>query len=167
MQRARRRRRRAHMYSQPSTPAGFCGPIIGCSTRYQSQRSRRSERCARRRDSIQSVLPGAARETAALLRTSRELVVWSFLEASSLQGRCLRVADGRLDLSLKIRRIRAAWQRHNAVVFKRLRIQCVDLRVVNVGLDHALFEVVEPDRVRRTAEIGKPLFVKLRGHRRL
>jgi hypothetical protein len=45
-------------------------------------------------------------------------------------------------------------------VLEQLGIERIELRVVDIGLDHALFEVVEPNRVRGAAEIGKAFFVQ-------
>ena len=83
------------------------------------------------------------------------------LEAPSLQCRFLRVADLRFDLALEIRRVRTARQRDYAVVLEHLGVQRVELRIVDVGLDHAFFEIVQADRTRRAAELHECLFVQL------
>ena len=64
------------------------------------------------------------------------------VEAAALQGRGLRVLDSRL---------------HGACVHR------VELWLVQVGLGHALLEVVQDDVVRGAAEVAERLLVRKRG----
>ena len=82
------------------------------------------------------------------------------LEAPPLQSRFLRVSDCRFNFALEIGRVWPARQRDNAVAFEHLGIERVELWIVDVGLDDTLFEVVEPDRRRRAAEIRERLLVQ-------
>src|SRR5437016_1375031 len=84
------------------------------------------------------------------------------LEAQPLEGRALRVADPRLDLSLAIGIPDAARQRGDAVVGEHVAIEGIERRLVDVGAQHALAEVVEDDDGRRPAEPRECPFVELR-----
>src|SRR5437899_2338360 len=65
------------------------------------------------------------------------------LEAQPLEGRALRVADPRLDLPLAIGIADPARQRGDAVVGEHVAIEGIERRLVDVGAQHALAEVVE------------------------
>jgi len=84
------------------------------------------------------------------------------LEAQPLEGRALGVADPRLDLPLAIGIPDAARQRGDAVVGEHVAIEGIERRLVDVGAQHALAEVVEDDDGRRPAEPRECPFVKLR-----
>ena len=88
------------------------------------------------------------------------------LETPPLQCRLLRIADRRLDLALEIWCVWPAGQRDDAVMLEHFGVERVDLRVVDVGLDDALFEVVESDRARRATEEHERLLVQPAPHLR-
>src|SRR5438552_1437963 len=83
------------------------------------------------------------------------------LEAQPLEGRALRVADPRLDLPLAIGIPDPARQRGDAVVGEHVAIEGIERRLVDVGAQHALAEVVEDDDGRRPAEPRECPFVEL------
>ena len=93
------------------------------------------------------------------LREMRVLLLDAF-EALAAQRRLLRIANCRFHFALKVGRVRPARQRNNAVVVEHLGIEWVELRVPDVGFEHALFKVVEANRLRRAAEIGKGLLMQ-------
>ena len=62
-----------------------------------------------------------------------------------LQRRLLRVADAGFDLALAIGIADAARQRDDAVVREHVAIERIERRVVDVGREHALAQVVEDD----------------------
>jgi hypothetical protein len=83
------------------------------------------------------------------------------LEAQPLEGRGLRVADGRLDLALAIGVADAAGQRHRAVVGEHIAEERIQGRIVDVRREHAFLEVVEDDGGDGTAESAERLLVQL------
>lgn len=77
------------------------------------------------------------------------------LEAKPLQRRSLRVSDPRLDLALAIGVTHTTRQRERAVVREDVAIQGIDGRVVDVGGEHSLLQVVEHRDPRRAAQPAK------------
>ena len=84
------------------------------------------------------------------------------LEAQTLERRLLRVADAGLHLALAVRIADPARQRDGPVVLEHVAVQRVDRRVVDIGLEHALAEVVEHDHAHRAAQPTESLLVQLR-----
>jgi hypothetical protein len=60
-----------------------------------------------------------------------------------VEGRPLRMSDARFDLTLAIGVTDPARQREDAVVGEHVAIDGIERRVVDVGREHAFFEVVE------------------------
>ena len=56
----------------------------------------------------------------------------------------------------------AAWERDDAVVREDVAVERVERRVVDVGREHPLLEIVEDDGLRHAAEPAKRLLVELR-----
>jgi len=83
------------------------------------------------------------------------------LEAQALERRALRVADRRLDLPLAIRIADATGQRDGAVVDEHIAVERVEGRIVDVGPEHALLEIVEDDDAHGGPEPAERLFVQL------
>ena len=83
------------------------------------------------------------------------------LEALPVQRRLLRVADARFDLALAIGIADAARQADHAVVREHVAIERIERRLVDVGREHALFEIVEDDGPRRSAEPAKRALMEL------
>jgi hypothetical protein len=71
------------------------------------------------------------------------LRLFQALETHSLEWRFLRVADPRLHFPLAIGIFDPARQRHHAVVSKHIAKQWIDGGIVDVGNQHAFFQVVE------------------------
>ena len=69
------------------------------------------------------------------------------LEAQSVQRRLLRVADAGFDFAFAIGIADATRQRDDAVVGEHVAIERIERGVVDVGREHALFQVVEDDHV--------------------
>ena len=84
------------------------------------------------------------------------------LEALPMERRLLRVADARFDLSLPIGIADATRQADHAVVREHVAIQRIERRLVDVGREHALFEVIEDDGPWRAPEAPKRALVELR-----
>ncbi len=84
------------------------------------------------------------------------------LEALPVEGRLLRVADAGFDLALAIGIADATRQADHAVVREHIAIQRIERRLVDVGREHALFEIIEDDRPRRAPEAPKRALVELR-----
>ena len=82
-------------------------------------------------------------------------------EAHALQRRLLRMADAALDLPLAIRIRHAARQRDHAVVPQHVRVQRVERGIVDVGLEHALAQVVEHDHSRAATQPAEGLLMQL------
>ena len=82
------------------------------------------------------------------------------LEAQSLEL-VLRVAHVGLDLAFSIWIADPARQGGHAIVSEHVAIERVEFRVVDVGLEHALFQVVEHHDARSTAESAECSLVKL------
>ena len=93
-------------------------------------------------------------------RVEMRVLLLDALEPTAFERRLLRVGDLRFDLPFEVGCIRPAWQRDNAVVLEHLGVEPVELRIVHVGLEHALFEIVEPDGMCRAAEIRERRFVQ-------
>ena len=79
-----------------------------------------------------------------------------------MERRLLRVADAGFDLALAIGIADATRQADHAVVREHVAIERIERRLVDVGREHALFEIVEDDRPRRAAEPTKRALVELR-----
>ena len=84
------------------------------------------------------------------------------LEALAVQRRLLRVPDPRLDFAFAIRIPDAAREPDHAVVGQHLAIERIERRLVDIGRQHALFQVVEDDDPRRSAQSTKRAFMELR-----
>ena len=84
------------------------------------------------------------------------------LEAHPCERRALRVADAGLDLALAIGIADAAGQRDDAVVREHVAVERIERRVVDVGREDALAQIVEHDDARRAAEPAKGALVQLR-----
>jgi hypothetical protein len=50
--------------------------------------------------------------------------------------------------------------RNNTVVFEHRGIEPIELRIINVGLDDAFFEIVEANRARHAAKICEGFLVQ-------
>ena len=83
------------------------------------------------------------------------------LEAQALQRRPLRVADAGFDFAFPIGVADATRQRDGAVVREHVAIERIERRVVDVGREHALFEVIEHDDGRGAAEPAEGALVQL------
>jgi len=75
------------------------------------------------------------------------------------ERRALGVADAGLDLALAIRIADPARQRGHPVVREHVAVERVELRVVDVGREHALLQVVEDGRRGGPAQPAKRLLV--------
>ena len=84
------------------------------------------------------------------------------LEAPTLQRRGLRVADRVLDATLAIRVTDPRRVGHHAVMGERGGVHGVQFRLVQVGLDDALLEVVQHDVAAAAAEVAPSLLVQSR-----
>ena len=83
------------------------------------------------------------------------------LEAQPLQRRLLRVADARFDFPFAIGIADATRQRDDAVVREHVAIERIERRIVDVGREHAFFEIVEDDDAHGAAEATKRALVQL------
>lgn len=72
------------------------------------------------------------------------------------------MADAPCDLPLAIRIADATRQRRHAVVREQIAIERIERRVVDVGREHALAQIVEHQDAGRAAEDAKGLLVQLR-----
>ena len=81
-------------------------------------------------------------------------------EALAMQRRLLRVADAGFDLALAIGIADAARQADDAVVREHVAVERIERRLVDIGREHALFEIVEDDRPRGPAETAKRALVE-------
>ncbi len=79
----------------------------------------------------------------------------SALEAQPCERRLLRVADAGFDLALAIGIADATRQRDDAVVREHVAIERIERRVVDVGREHALAQIVEHDDARRRRRVGE------------
>ena len=77
-------------------------------------------------------------------------------------SRALRVAHPGLDLGLSVGVAHAAWQRDGAIVGEYVAVQWIERRVVDVGRDDALAQIVEHDDARDAAELAEGALVELR-----
>ena len=77
------------------------------------------------------------------------------LEALAVQRRLLRVADAGFDFALAIGIADATRQPDHAVVREHVAIERIERRLVDVGREHAFFEIVEDDRPRRSRPDGE------------
>lgn len=82
------------------------------------------------------------------------------LETFALE-RTLHVMDSRFDLPFFVGCVRPARKRDHTVMRQHRGEQLVDLRVIDVRIDHAFFEIVRTNNPRRSAIISKRLFVQL------
>jgi hypothetical protein len=83
------------------------------------------------------------------------------LEAQSLERRPLGVADTALDLALPIGVADAAGDGGHAVVLEDVPVERVQFRVVDVGLEHALSQVVQDHDARRATDPPEGALVEL------
>ena len=74
----------------------------------------------------------------------------------------LNVADRRFDFAFEIGSVRPARYCHAAVVSECRCVELVDLRVVDIGIDHALFEIIRPNDPSRAAKVREALFMEFR-----
>ena len=154
------------------------------STRPRLRRSHRDGRCGRRSGSSETARRAAAAARAAPRQTSRRPGAWSCrgcacrpsarpsdrdrpAPASSVskrwpvQRRLLCMADAGFDLALAIGIADATREADDAVVREHVAIERIERRLVDVGREHALFEVVEDDDARRAAQPTKRPLVEL------
>jgi hypothetical protein len=82
------------------------------------------------------------------------------LEAPALQCRGLGVADGVFHAALAVGVANPRRVGHHAVVLQGCGVDRVEFRLVQVGLEHALLEVVEHDVVAAAAEVAPGLLVQ-------
>jgi hypothetical protein len=82
------------------------------------------------------------------------------LEALAVERRLLRVADARFDFAFAIGIADAARQADDAVMREHVTVQRVERRLVDIGREHALLQIVEDDRPRRPAQPTKRLLVE-------
>ena len=73
------------------------------------------------------------------------------LEALPLQRRLQRVPDARFDFALPIGIAHATRQADHPVVREHVAIERIEGRLVDVGRENALFEIIEEDHARRPA----------------
>ena len=90
------------------------------------------------------------------------VLLFDRLEAPALQRRGLGVADGVLHGALAVGVAHARRVGHHAVVRQGRGIDRVEFGLVQVGLEHALLEVVEHDVVAAAAEVAPGLLVQPR-----
>ena len=83
------------------------------------------------------------------------------VEALAVQRRLLGVADADFDFAFPIGIADATRHRDDAVVREHVAIERIERRVVDVGREHALFEVVEDDDGRGAAQTTKGPLVQL------
>ena len=88
------------------------------------------------------------------------------LEALPLQRRLLRMPHPGFDLALAIGIADATRQRDDAVVRQDIAIERIERRIVDVGREHALAEIVEDDDLHGAAQATKRLLVQLGPDRR-
>ena len=164
--------------------AGRSSRAASSSTRPRLRRSHRDAPCARRSGSSETARRAAAAARAAPRQTSRRPGAWSCRGCACrpsappsdrdrpapargvskrwpVQRRLLRVADAGFDLALAIGIADATRQADDAVVREHVAIERIERRLVDVGREHALFEVVEDDDPRRAAEPTKRALVEL------
>src|SRR5262245_17143528 len=84
------------------------------------------------------------------------------LEAEASEGRLLRVPDPGFDFSFAIGIRDATGQSDDAVVREHVWIQRIQRRIVDVGREHALFEIIEDDHADTAAEPTEGAFMELR-----
>ena len=82
------------------------------------------------------------------------------LETLALQRRLLRVADARFDLALTVGIPHPTRQPDDAVVRQDITIEGIERRLIDVGREHALFEIVEDDDAGRSTEPTKRALVQ-------
>ena len=91
---------------------------------------------------------------------SRYACAASGLSKRSPRSGALRVIDAALDLALAIGVPRPTRERDDAVVREQIAVERVQRRVVDVGREHALLQVVEDDRAGHAAEPAEGLLVQ-------
>jgi hypothetical protein len=82
------------------------------------------------------------------------------LEAHSFERCPFRVPHTRLDFSLAVGMHHAAGHRRRAIVAEHVAVQRIQRRIVDIGLQHALAQIIEDDDARDSAEPMKRLFVQ-------
>jgi len=90
------------------------------------------------------------------------VLIFDGLEAAALQRGGLGVADGVLHAALAVGVAHARRVGHDAVVLQGRGIDRVEFGFVQVGLEHALLEVVEHDVATAAAEVAPGLLVQPR-----
>ncbi len=88
------------------------------------------------------------------------VLLFDRLEAPALERGGLGVADGVFDAALAVGVAHARRVRHHAVVRQGRGIDRVEFGLVQVGLEHALLEVVEHDVAAAAAEVAPGLLVQ-------
>jgi len=83
------------------------------------------------------------------------------LEAHPVERRLLRVADAGFDFAFAIGVADTAWERDDAVMREHIAIERIEGGIVDVGREHALFEIVEDHDARGAAESTKRALVEL------
>ena len=86
------------------------------------------------------------------------------VEAQAFQGRLLGVADAGLHFSFAIRIADPTRQGDHAVVREDVAVERIERRLVDVGREHALFEVVQDDDLDGAAQPTKRAFMQLGPH---
>jgi hypothetical protein len=76
---------------------------------------------------------------------------FSSFEAQTLEWRFLCVADARLHLALPIWIVHAARKRDGAIMLQHVAVQRIERRIVQIGREHAFFQVVEHHHASRAA----------------
>jgi hypothetical protein len=90
------------------------------------------------------------------------LCFFETLESEPAQRGLLRVPDARFDFALAIGIAHAARERDDAVVGQHVAIHRIERGIVDVGRQHALFQIVEDDDADGATEPTKRAFVELR-----
>jgi hypothetical protein len=83
-------------------------------------------------------------------------------EAQAFERSLLCVPDAGFHFALAIRVGDRARQGRGVVVLEHVRVQRIERRVVNVGLQNALGQIVEHHHTRRATDAAKRFLVKLR-----
>jgi hypothetical protein len=82
-------------------------------------------------------------------------------ETQSFQGRLLRMADTAFHFAFPVRMADAARQRRCAVMPEHIAVQRVERGIVNIGVEHALAQIVENNNACGSAQPAKGLLVQL------
>ena len=90
------------------------------------------------------------------------VLLFDRLEATALERGALSVADCVLDAALAVGVADSGRIGDHAIVREHGRVHRVELGLVEVGLEHALFEIIEHDVATTTAEIAPGLLMQTR-----